>query len=134
MFVSFALARAWWYKPGVDSSMHRKFYTHIPILWLAAGLIIYFLSSDIYFKIFGLLVWVGSWTHFLLDSIEYGVMWLWPFNKEVWAVKDRGVIKRSVNANNFFGYWMSYLRYYVTRWTFFVEVLIILTTLIIYFR
>src|ERR1700729_1980799 len=41
---------------------HRKFLTHAPILWLIAGLAVYFLSVDVYYKIFGLLLWLASWS------------------------------------------------------------------------
>jgi len=123
-FIAFAKVKAWWYKKDVDNGIHRKFYSHVPILWLVAGLAVYFASESVYWKQVGLLLWLGSWSHFILDSLEYGVMWLWPFNKELWALKDRGV-SRGIPANSFIGYWISFLKYYITRWTFYCELLIL---------
>src|SRR5579864_7278991 len=73
-FVAFAIVRGWWYKPGTDSSIHRRFYSHVPLLWLIPGLLIYLVATSPYVRYIGLLLWLGSWTHFILDSIDYGVM------------------------------------------------------------
>lgn len=123
-FVAYAKIRSWWYKPGVDSGIHRKFYSHVPILWLVSALLIYFLAGDVYVKNLALMLWVGSWTHFVLDSIDYGVMWLWPWNSEVWALRNRGV-KRDIQAGGFFEYWYKMVRAYMACWTFYCEILII---------
>lgn len=132
-FVAFAKVRAWWYKKGVDNTIHRRFYSHLPALWFIAGLLIYFFAQSPYYKMFGQLVWLGSWSHFLLDSIEYGIMWLWPFNKEIWALKNRGV-NNGIAGESFFEYWLNFLKIYITRWTFIVEIIIIISFLTIYFR
>ena len=125
VFFAFSKVHAWWYKPGVDSSIHRQFYSHIPILWLIASLIIYCIAPTEYVKYVALLLWLCSWSHFLLDSIEYGVPWLWPFNKEVWALKDRGV-KMHIKATSFFDYWKQMVTRYFTRWTFYAEIIILI--------
>jgi len=108
-FVAFAKVRSWWYKPGTDSNVHRKFFSHIPALWLIAGLVVYFFARSEFVSLLGLMLWLGSWAHFLLDSIDYGVMWLWPFNKELWAFKNRG-IKSEIAAQGFVDYWLKYLK------------------------
>jgi len=112
-----------------DGSIHRQFYTHIPFIWFAVGLGIFIFSQTDYWKAFGLVLWFSSWSHFLLDSIEYGVMWLWPINKELWAFKNRGV-KVQINSPSFLGYWTTFLKFYITRLTFFFELLIIFLALI----
>src|SRR5437762_3439625 len=56
-----------------SSDPHRKFASHAPIYWLIAGLLVYFFSASEYWKFVGLLLWLGSWSHFLLDSVEYGI-------------------------------------------------------------
>jgi membrane-bound metal-dependent hydrolase YbcI (DUF457 family) len=95
---------------------------------MLAGLGIYFFSRSPYFKIFGLILWLCSWSHFVLDSIEYGIMWLWPFNKQKWALKDRGV-EKDIAGKGFFSYWANYLKFYATRWTFYAEIIIIISAL-----
>ncbi len=128
-FWAFFKAKSFYYNKK-DNSVHRQFYTHIPILWLVTGLLIFFLSSSIYWKTFGLTLWLGSWSHFLLDSLEYGVMWLWPINKELWALKNRG-IKVQINSSSFLSYWTTFLKFYITRLTFYFEILIIFLALIL---
>src|SRR5258707_1017416 len=81
MFLSFFKEKALVVK-NVNKNNHRRFYSHAPVLWLITGLMIYIFASTPYFKIFGLLLWLGAWSHFILDSIDYGIMWLWPFSKQ----------------------------------------------------
>ncbi len=131
-FWAFFKVKSFYYNKK-DNSIHRQFYTHIPLLWFLAGLSIFIFAASPYWKTFGLLVWFGSWTHFLLDSIEYGIMWLWPFNKELWAFKNRG-IKVQINSPTFLGFWTTFLKFYVTRLTFYIEILIIISALIINFK
>jgi membrane-bound metal-dependent hydrolase YbcI (DUF457 family) len=130
-FVAFAKLRSWWYKPGADGSIHRKFYSHVPLLWLVAALIFYAAAPTLYYKYAALMLLAGSWSHLVLDSIDGGIMWLWPFNSEVWALRNRGM-KGDIQASGFFSYWVKMVRSYMTCWTFYAEVLILLVTLIIY--
>jgi membrane-bound metal-dependent hydrolase YbcI (DUF457 family) len=128
-FVAYAKIKSFWYKKDQDNTIHRRFYSHIPIIWLVAGLSVYFLSGSAYYKIFGLLIWMGSWTHFALDSIDmYGIMWLWPFNKGIWALKNRSIEKK-IEGNGFISFWMNFLKYYVTTWTFYVEIVLLILAL-----
>ena len=116
-----------------NKANHRKFLTHAPVLWLIAGLVIYFLSADVYYKTLGLLLWLASWSHFILDSIEDGVMWLWPLSSKQYAFRfpEDLVIKE----DSFFRYWWKFLvSYSKQRLTFYLEIFIILTALIIYFK
>ena len=109
---------------------HRKFLTHAPILWLIAGLAIYFLSTDVYYQILGLLLWLASWSHFILDSVEDGVMWLWPISSKQFALKHPANI--IIDDDSFFSHWWKFIKQYAsTRVSFYLEVLIILTALTI---
>jgi membrane-bound metal-dependent hydrolase YbcI (DUF457 family) len=110
---------------------HRHFLSHAPILWLVAGLLIYFCSSSEYVKLIGLLVWLASWSHFLLDSIEFGIMWLWPFSRKQYALKS---INIEVLDKKFLGYWMDFLKIYSKRWSFYLELVVIVLALIVYFH
>lgn len=118
-----------------DSSKnnHRRLISHAPILWLIVGLVIYFLSTDVYYKILGLLLWLASWSHFILDSIEDGVMWLWPISTKQFALRHpKNLI---VEDSNFFSHWVKFIKQYATqRLSFIFEVLIILAALIVYFK
>jgi membrane-bound metal-dependent hydrolase YbcI (DUF457 family) len=112
---------------------HRKYFSHAPVLWLLAGLLIYFFAPSTYLKYIGLLLWLASWSHFLLDSIEHGVMWLWPFSKKVFAIKNQGE-RTLIPEKNFFKHSLQFLKFYTTRVSFYLEVLIIAAALIIYFK
>jgi membrane-bound metal-dependent hydrolase YbcI (DUF457 family) len=127
-FVSFANERAWFVKDPKNN--HRKYLSHVPLLWLLTGLLIYFSASSAYIRILGLMLWLCSWSHFLLDSIEYGIMWLWPFNKSVFAIRNKGNDTR-IESTGFTSYWLEFLKAYAATWTFYFEVLIILAALII---
>jgi membrane-bound metal-dependent hydrolase YbcI (DUF457 family) len=109
---------------------HRKYYSHAPILWLIAGLSVYFLAGSVYVKMVGLLIWLGSWSHFLLDSIDYGIMWLWPFSSKVYALRNREV-KFVIQERNFFKHSFKFLQAYSKFWTFYFEILIILLGILV---
>lgn len=132
-FVAFAIVKGWWYKPGTDSTIHRSLYSHIPIFWLVAGIIAFLAAPDVYWKYVAALLVLGSWSHFLLDSIDYGIMWLWPFNKEHWALRNRG-IKKQIQAQGFFSYWFTLVKFYCRSWTFYCEIVIIVIALIIFVK
>ncbi len=118
---------------GDEKVNHRKYFTHTPILWLIPGLLIYFLGANVYIKFIGLALWLGSWSHFLLDSIEHGVMWFWPLSHKAYALKNRDV-RLVIPEKNFIKHSWQFLKIYSKRLSFYLEVLIILTALIIYFR
>lgn len=115
-----------------NQDIHRKYGSHAPIWWLVSGLLIFFLSPSVYWKFVGLLLWLGSWSHFLLDSIEYGITWLSPFNKKLYAIKNREY-KMVLEERNFIKHVFKYLKLYSTRLTFYLEVIIIISALTIYF-
>jgi len=78
------------YSRGKKPQSHRDYLTHAPIIWLALSLVIViigFIASSQFTSLIGWAILTGSWSHFLLDSIEYGVMWLWPFSRERFAVR-----------------------------------------------
>jgi membrane-bound metal-dependent hydrolase YbcI (DUF457 family) len=129
-FVSFAREKAWFVKDKANN--HRRFISHAPLLWALGGLGVWLFSRDVYWQTVGLLLWLASWSHFLLDSIEFGVMWLWPFNKEIWALKDRG-IEGKFEGNSFLKYWINYLKFYFTRWTFYAEIFVLIVGLFFLF-
>ncbi len=129
MFWAFAKVKSFTIQENKVS--HREFFTHAPLLWLAVGLTVFFLAHDEITKYVGLLIWLGSWSHFVLDSIEYGVTWLWPFNSRLYALRDRG-IKENIRAPGFWKFWGKFLRYYTTRVSFYLEIIVIISALIVY--
>jgi hypothetical protein len=108
-----------------DEVNHRNFISHAPGLWLAIGLLVYTLSHDPFTKAVGLTIWLGSWSHFILDSFEYGIQWFWPFSTRLYALKDRA-IKEDFYGTGFWNYWLKFLRYYTTRVSFYLELILII--------
>ncbi len=129
-FVAFAKARAFIFLNKKDTN-HRKFYSHAPVLWLIAGIGIMLLAPTLYWKIVGLLLWLGSWSHFFLDSIQYGIMWLWPLSDKIYAFKDRE-IEMEIKDPTFFGYWWTFVKKYSKMLSFYLELIIIISAVIIY--
>lgn len=71
-------------RPSADSSGHRHYITHTPAFWLVLSLIIFgigLIADSTFVQYIGWVILAGSWSHLLLDSIEFGVRWLWPIMK-----------------------------------------------------
>ena len=129
-FYSFAKEKAFTVHDP-EAHNHRKYWSHAPLLWLFAGLAIYLLGTSEYVKCFGLLVWMCSWSHFVLDSIEYGIMWLWPFSKKIYAIRTVELMK--ISEPDFLSYWLKFLKVYRKYVTFYLEIAVIISA-IIYFK
>jgi len=117
---------------NLEKNDHRMYVSHAPIIWLLAGLAIYFFATSTFIKYAGLVIWLSSWSHFLLDSVEHGIMWLWPFSSKRFALVKSDLT--NITTPGFFGYWMSHLKKYITKISFYLEIVIILSALIIYFK
>jgi membrane-bound metal-dependent hydrolase YbcI (DUF457 family) len=130
-FIAFAKEKAFMVKDQKNN--HRKQFTHAPVLWLLAGLVVILFAPNLYWRYVGILLWLGSWSHFLLDTIQYGIMWLWPLSKQVYAIKDREQ-DFHIEQNTFFGFWWTFVKYYAKTLSFFLEVIIIVSAFIVYFK
>ena|SRR6185503_15460309 len=120
---------------GDEKPNHRRYITHAPVLWFILSLGIYFLSADVYHKYIGLMLLFGTLSHFILDSFDYGIMWLWPLNKKVFSFRNTGKDLTVVHeSGNIVVYFCRFLNQY-RRWlTFYLEVLIIISALAVSFK
>jgi len=109
-FYGFAKYHTW--TPSEHQFQHRTFLTHAPILWLTLAMIVYLIAPDPFWKEVAVLIWTGSWTHFLLDSIESGIMWLWPFRTKRYAF-IRNEKKYLPNEKRFIPFWWGFTKWYV---------------------
>ena len=118
-----------------DGENHRNYVSHVPIIWLAAGLAVYFLTSDPFVKYVGLLLWLGSWSHFILDTFSYGIMWAWPFSREVFAFKNKK-IRIDIEEQRFLPFWIKFVQVYATKaWlSFSLEVGLIIAASVVFLR
>ncbi len=135
MFYAFAKVKR--FAIQIDKINHRELLSHAPMLWFLAGLILILASHDTFWRLVGLLIWLGSWSHFLLDSIQKGIMWLWPFRRKLFALLESSELKLQEIPQNFFDfkgffrYWFSFVKYYINDFsaTFYLEMVLIITAL-----
>jgi membrane-bound metal-dependent hydrolase YbcI (DUF457 family) len=108
VFVSFAKAKR--FTVPDPSLNHRYFWSHSPLPWLIPSLLIFFLASSPFLKYVGLIIWAGSWSHFLLDSLTFGIMWLWPLSRQHFALsKTEYDLMGTDGQKKFFQYWTTFL-------------------------
>jgi hypothetical protein len=116
-----------------DVVIHRKFLSHVPLVWLLAGLAVFFLAASPFYKALGLLIWLCSWSHFILDS-EWGIMWLWPFKKRFYPFSEEYYQEKYAFDNNpkektFFKYWWALVKSYYMSKSGILEIITILIAL-----
>lgn len=115
-----------------DKVNHRKLVSHAPILWLSAGVIIFFAASSPYYKALGILLWLCSWSHFILDS-EWGIMWLWPASKKLYpfsaAYYQRKYAAPRRQSESSLKYWSYLVIDYLKQPSGWLEILLILIAL-----
>jgi hypothetical protein len=118
-----------------EKANHRLNITHKPIFWLAIGLTVFFVSNDPLWKAVGLLLWLGPWSHFVLDSLQYGIQWLWPMSKRFYGLSDPQIIFYTPRED-FFGFWLDFIKWYITklRFTFISEIVILVAALLVILR
>jgi len=133
-FVAFAKTKS--FRIENDKVIHRKFWSHAPILWLVAGLLIFFLAQSPFYKTLGLLIWLCSWTHFICDS-EWGIMWLWPFKKRLYPFSEKYYERKYAqespekNGSGFFRYWFKIIWNEYTKRKGYIEIILIIAAIII---
>jgi hypothetical protein len=130
VFYAFLKQRSW-LVAHPTTPVHRNYFSHAPVVWAAAGLAVYFLAESEFYKIFGLIVWLSSWSHFALDTLEFGIAWLWPISRRLfafWGANERS----GIEEKNFFRHTILVLKAYTKKISFYLEVLIIITALIVY--
>ena len=112
---------------------HRDYFTHAPLFWLAIALVIAlvgYAAGSPFSEFVGWLVLSGSWCHLLFDSVEYGVMWLWPFSVKRFAL-ERRVPEEHIDAPA--GSLRHHVAFmfgpYLKTWTFWAEIAVTLFAL-----
>lgn len=117
-----------------EKDSHRDQFSHAPIVWLIIGLLIYVLPGIYFVSIMGLVIWISVWSHFALDSIEHGIMWLYPWsNKRYHLFKDK-IFNMNYDDNALKFYGKFYFKFYPRTKTFWVELIIIILFFLVYFK
>ena len=118
-------------------STHREYFTHMPLFWIILSLIISFLGSlfsSPFTIVTGFVILFGTMSHFILDSIDYGIAWLRPFSQKRFSIFPMELIKKH-SSHEIVGsvtYYWNYLKStYLKQATSYVEILI--TVVALYF-
>ncbi len=127
MFYAFAKVRGITFNDGGKTN-HRAFVTHAPIIWLIGSAIWFALAPNPYQMTLAIMLLTGTWLHFILDSIDYGIMWLWPFSTKVFSVANNKWEFVS-NEKNPLKFWWGFMKAYSTKPTFYVEIALIIIAL-----
>lgn len=111
---------------------HRAYITHTPLFWLSISGMIWFLFGN---GLLALVVFLGGVSHLVLDSLQHGVMWLWPYSKQYYALRDSGIVLNNTETE-FFSFWILAVKQYSSRlkFTFFSEIVIIAIALFFLFK
>jgi hypothetical protein len=110
MFYAFSQVGA--LKIDNSKSEHRRFITHRPVVWLVAGLLIAIVGAarhDSFVISIGMLLWLCSWSHFILDSVANGIEWLWPFSNKLYGFDDIQIHPK-LKRDTFMDYWVGFVR------------------------
>lgn len=113
---------------GVSSLKgHRDHITHIPLLWLVLGVIIWFSSTSDFYKTLGLLLWLCPWSHLLCDSIftDTGVRWFAPFS-------EKKVMTFKKQTENFPSSWLDLFYKYAKNPLCYLEISLVVIASIIF--
>ncbi len=127
-----------------NAESHRDYITHIPFFWLtisAAISLVGFVSGGIFGFTFmsqtfiewlGLIIFSGTLSHFVLDSIEYGIRWFAPWSNKRFAIQrevhEKPTDDRPGSIKQYFHF---LIRTYWKMKTFWLEIIVTITALCI---
>ncbi|HUO75412.1 MAG TPA: metal-dependent hydrolase [Candidatus Paceibacterota bacterium] len=96
-----------------DLGPHRAFWSHRPFVWLVLAALVVLIAPSPFMLWVALLVWLGSWSHFVLDTIqEPGIMWLWPFSRKLFTLRKRPTAEWNQPEGHFLRYWARLVAWY----------------------
>lgn len=116
---------------------HRQFITHTPIFWIIVSLLLWVSLPTELGKAITTVIFFGTISHLVLDSLQYGIKWLWPISKKLYAVRDTNIDKAATTEKTFWKSWTEFVFKYFKHFHFSLsfEALIVITALItIYFQ
>jgi hypothetical protein len=104
-------------------SLHRNKLTHTPIFWSCISVVIVAINRSMWIIILPFLL------HFLLDSLDYGIMVVYPFSRKKYGLAILGG-NSATESRSLFSYLTDYLS---NRKLVSIEVEIALTSLFLLF-
>ncbi|HEV8601000.1 MAG TPA: metal-dependent hydrolase [Patescibacteria group bacterium] len=107
---------------------HRQFVTHAPLLYLVVFTALYSFPN---LRLFAWTFILGTWSHFLLDSISsVGIAWLYPFTSKLYNKTWDSRI--AISEQGFLKHWTTFVREYMKIFSFKAEMAIILVAILVY--
>lgn len=115
---------------------HRKYFSHTVLFWLVISIIVFFAMGTFFGLYVSIVIFLSTMCHLLFDSIEYGVMWLWPFSNKQYCLhkvpkETKHMQELKSNADY---YYQFFTQIYFRNWTFYLEILVLLAWLLAYLR
>ena len=114
---------------------HRNYITHIPLFWLALSfliVIIGFMFNSTFTEYIGWIILIGTWSHFILDSIEYGIRWFAPISNKRIAIKlDVKEKPTSDRPGSLIQYFHFLIQTYWKTLTFWLEIIVTIVAICI---
>ena len=136
MFFAFIKIKAW--RIDSEKADHRAFFTHYPIIWLIMSLAIFIIGktlSNVFIQSISIVIFLGTLSHFILDSLDSGngIKWLWPFSNKLYTIKNNNLV---VGGNSFIAYWLGLVTLYFkkAKVTAIAETTLVIVALLLLFR
>ena len=117
---------------GRKVESHRNYFTHAPSFWLLVSLVVVgcgYIFSSAFTELIGGLILTGSWSHLIFDSIEDGVMWLWPFNTKRFDIVNKTYQGVDGGPHSMRYYWNFIIREYSKLWTCYAEIFVMVVAI-----
>lgn len=121
---------------------HREFITHVPLFWFIISLIIFslgFLLDSKFIEVIALLLLAGTFSHFVFDSIEYGIRWVEPFSKKRLSlfgdnekINTNNVDEKKLIIGSIPYYWNYIKTSYIKSSTIYFEITVVIIAIIIF--
>ncbi|MBI4087462.1 MAG: metal-dependent hydrolase [Candidatus Liptonbacteria bacterium] len=115
----------------VNKFNHRRSPSHAPLVWLALCGIAYLFANSPYGHTFTFVMLLGSMSHMLLDSIEYGIMWRWPFGKKLYALEP-GLVLDFPQDGSLVGFYWNMTKAYAKTKTSYAEMFMVIFALVFF--
>lgn len=128
-----------------NKETHRDFITHLPIFWMifcALSFALGYINNSNFLMTLSTIILAGTFSHFLFDSIDYGIQWLKPFNSKRYCIfkinnfnkfeidqKNRNIQNGSIKF-----YWNYIWLVYIKQPTFYTEIFVTLIAIIIFLK
>lgn len=116
---------------------HREFITHTPIFWIALCSIMLIMGifiNSIFVQLLAQVILVGSLSHFLLDSLEDGIRWLYPLSSRLFYLRKVAEHKVDGVKGTLRYYYKLLNRTFYKRITFYAEIIILIIAIWVAFR